>query len=303
MICSAEGTINEHIFIGGHNIYPGYIIKGGSKNMMIEAGITIMGPRYMQAIEDFLGEKDSLNYLFVTQSHYDHLGAVSYLKHHIPSVQFGAFGRVADILQRDSVIKNMNFLSGQLNEYFKDIIIDGEENIRIMPEQLDITLKEGDIFDLGITSCEVYETPGHTKDHLSFYLPEMEILFPGEALGNPAGDGRDVKVEFVSSYSDYIASIEKLMCLKPKIIAMSHLYYYTDDDAAMFMDKSYAETMVYRKLIEQYLHSADGDLDVAKRLMVKAEYDEKGTIRMERNAYIANLGAQIKAIIESMSLT
>jgi hypothetical protein len=61
--------------------------------------------------------------------------------------------------------------------------------------------------------------------------------------------------------------------------------------------------MAYRKLIEQYLHSADGDLDVAKRLMVKAEYDEKGTILMERNAYIANLGAQIKAIIASMSLT
>lgn len=296
MICNAEGRLNENIYIGGHYIYPGYIIKGSKKNMMIEAGINIMGPRYIESIEKFMGDKTALDYLLVTQSHYDHLGAAYYLKDNIPSLKLCAFDRVAEILKKESIIKNMNFLSKQLEHYFKDIIEDVKEDVQINTMNVDVILKEGDVIELGTVSCNVYETPGHTRDHLSFYLPEEGILFPGEALGNPAGDGREVKVEFVSSYSDYIKSIEKLMLIKPTILAMSHLYYYTDDDVPMFMENSYRSTIEYRQLIEMYLNDASGDIESAKELMVKKEYDEKGNILMERNAYIANLGAQIKAV-------
>ncbi len=44
MRVSAEGKINERILILGHPIYPGYIVKGSNKTMMIEAGMNIIGP-------------------------------------------------------------------------------------------------------------------------------------------------------------------------------------------------------------------------------------------------------------------
>jgi hypothetical protein len=129
-------------------------------------------------------------------------------------------------------------------------------------------------------------------------LPELSLLFPGEALGNPAGDGTEIKVEFVTSYTDYMDSIEKLRRLDPKIIAMSHVYVYSDDDAKTLLDQTTRATVSYRRLIETYLDQANGEIDSALDRMVAIEYDQKGGIVMERNAYIANLSAQIKAVYE-----
>ena len=88
------------------------------------------------------------------------------------------------------------------------------------------------------------------------------------------------------------------MLLKPRIIAMSHLYYYEGyEDTRSLFERSHQATVDYRELIEHYLNAAHGDVDAAVKHMVRVEYDEKGTIYQERNAYIANITAQIKAIV------
>lgn len=296
MICSAKGDINDQIAIIGHPVYPGYVLKTENINVMIEAGLSFMGPAYLQSLNSVLGDHNNLGCLLVTHSHYDHMGALPYLARQIPNLETAGPGLFNYLMQKESVLNTMNRLSDQLKDYFKDIFDGNGQDVNITAITLKTVLKEGDCFHWGDLSLEVFETPGHTKDHLSFFIPEMGILFPGEALGNPAGDGRQVKVEFVSSYPDYIQSIEKLTALKPRIIAMSHLYFYTDDDAGVFLEKTYKETLAYRELIEQYLNDGNGDVESAISLMVKHEYDDKGTILMERNAYIANVTGQVKAI-------
>lgn len=54
---------------------------------------------------------------------------------------------------------------------------------------LDHPVGEGDRIDLGGLNVEVWETPGHTRDHLSFYLPAIDSLFCGDTLFS-AGCGR-----------------------------------------------------------------------------------------------------------------
>lgn len=296
MIRKAMGKIKGPVHAAGHYIYPGYMIKGGQKNLLIEAGVNILGPEYLKAIQSFFKGTNQLDYSFVTQSHYDHLGALPYLKKAIPEMIIGASPGVGPLLQKEKVISTMNFLSAQLWDYFKDEISLCSKNIEITPFEINLELKEGDVIDLGDLHCEVYETPGHTRDHLSFFIPELSMLFPGEALGNPAGDGTQVKVEFVTSYTDYVNSFQKLEALTPKIIAMSHMYVYSGDDSALFMDRTIKATVDYRRLIETYLNETHGDLEAASEMMVKVEYDQKGEVLMERNAYIANLNAQIKAV-------
>lgn len=290
------GEIAAPVHAAGHYIYPVYMIRGGEKNLLIEAGVNLLGPVYLKAIHSFFGAQNPPDYSFITQSHYDHLGALPYLKRAVPGITVGASSKVAPLLKKEKVISTMNFLSGQLWEYFKDDISPCSENIDIVPFKVDLSLEDGDVIDLGSLHCEVYETPGHTRDHLSFFIPEISMLFPGEALGNPAGDGTQVKVEFVTSYTDYVNSMQKLAALHPKTIAMSHMYVYSGDDSALFIDKTIKATSDYRDLIETYLNEAHGDLEAASDRMVRVEYDQKGEVLMERNAYIANLNAQIKAV-------
>ena len=297
----AEGKINKNIEICGHPTYPGYVVKDGCASMLIEAGLNLIGPSYLQSINRILGDCSLLNYILVTHGHYDHLGSISYLKKMIPAAKFLGHESLVILLQKQKVLDMMNFLSEQTWTYFEDIkkMVSEKDDILIRPVALARGLKEGDIIELGSLNCIVYETPGHTKDHLSFFIPEEGILFPGEALGNAIIQKEsEIKIEFLTSYTDYLQSIEKLMKLLPKvkIIAMSHLYYYTDDDVQKIMELAYNDTIRYRDLIEKYLDMENGNVDTAVQTMVRTEYDEKGNVYQERNAYVTNVSAQIKVI-------
>ncbi len=296
----ASGKINDRIHVAGNLAYPGYVIRGDAKNLMIEGGINLMGPLYLKSIKEILGDANRLNYLFITHSHYDHLGAAHYLKRNISGLTIGAHERVAPLLQKESVLAMMNRLSEIQRSLFKDIA--GDEDLRIRPMEFDLSLKEGDEFDLGGLTCRVYEVPGHTRDSLAFFIPELKVLFPGEAAGVPLGrDGNEAQVEFLSSYDDYLASLEKMMSLKPEMICIGHAWVLSGDDASGFLRKSHAATFEYRTLIEKYINDAHGNIDSAIETMARREYDEKGTILQERNAYLTNLTAQVKHIAGLMS--
>lgn len=49
-------------------------------------------------------------------------------------------------------------------------------------KDIDIKLKEGDIFTFGDEDIQTLETPGHTSDHICFYLPDSKIVFTGDTL-------------------------------------------------------------------------------------------------------------------------
>jgi 2-aminobenzoylacetyl-CoA thioesterase len=295
MKLQADGNFGEWITVGGNRFYPGYIIKGKEKRLMIDAGINLMGPAYIASLEKIFGDKNALDYVFATHSHFDHVGAIPYLKRKLSYLHAGAFERVGELMKKKSVLDLMTFLSDLQRGYFRSIA--GEEDVHIEPVEFELSLKEGDMFDLGGVTCEVYEVPGHTGDSLAFFIPEMRALFAGEAYGIPEGDkDGHIQVEFLSSYDDYVSSLNKMIQLQPKIIGMAHLWVFTDDDATGFLKRSLDATPRYRKLIETYLNAANGEIDTAVQSMAKKEYDEKGTIAQPREAYIQNLKAQVRQV-------
>jgi glyoxylase-like metal-dependent hydrolase (beta-lactamase superfamily II) len=262
---------------------------------MIDAGINLMGPAYIASLEKIFGDKNALDYVFATHSHFDHLGAIPYLKRNIPHLQAGAFGRVGALMKKKSVLDLMTYLSDLQKGFFQNIA--GNEDVHISPVDFEFNLKEGDRFDLGGVTCEVYEAPGHTGDSLAFFIPEIRALFAGESYGIPEGDkDGSVQVEFLSSYDDYVSSLEKLISLQPKIIGMAHMWVFTDNDATDFLRQSLEATPRYLKLVETYLDAANGDIDSAVNSMARIEYDQKGTIRQPRESYIQNLKAQVRHV-------
>jgi len=233
MKVKADGDFGEWISVGGNQLYPGYIIKGRKQHLMIDAGMNLIGPAYIASLEKIFGDKNALDYVFATHSHFDHVGSIPYLKRKLPKLKAGAFERVGALMKKKSVLDLMTTLSEIQRELYQDIV--GDEDVRIEPVDFEFDLKEGDIFDLGGVTCEVYEVPGHTGDSMAFFVPEIRALFAGEACGLPEADkDSHVKTEFLSSYDEYVASLEKLIKLQPKLIGMAHLWVFTDDDATDF---------------------------------------------------------------------
>jgi glyoxylase-like metal-dependent hydrolase (beta-lactamase superfamily II) len=293
----ASGNFGEHISVAGNNGYPSYIVKGGKINLMVDAALSFLGPSYLKSVENILGSKDRLNMLFLTHSHYDHLGSAPYFKMKIQGLEVGGSARIEELLKKESVIERMNSLNDILRVFFADEA--GSEDVRITGMSLEHHLKDGDSFDLGGITCLVLGAEGHTRDSMAYYIPETGVLFQGESAGVPLGlDGSGVQVEFLSSYNSYVKNIERYIDLRPKIVAMGHGWVFTDDDAKKFLDESLNATEKYRDMIEGRLDTVNGDIEKAVDIIARVEYDEKGNIYQERNAYLTNLRAQVRLIAE-----
>lgn len=58
----------------------------------------------------------------------------------------------------------------------------GPRSERRRIEGMDVELAEGDDFAFGSEPVEIFETPGHTRGHISFWFPRSEAVFCGDTL-------------------------------------------------------------------------------------------------------------------------
>lgn len=109
---------------------------------------------------------------------------------------------------------------------------------------------EGDRFVLGSVNVAVWETPGHTHEHLSFVCdsPEFEtgltpILFCGDTLFS-AGCGRI----FDDDPEGYVSSLERLASLPEQTkICCAHEYTLSNIAFAMAVEPSNPALLAYRQ--------------------------------------------------------
>lgn len=66
-------------------------------------------------------------------------------------------------------------------EYRYNCTIVGPEADKERIPGIDVALKENDVWKFGDLDMHVYDTPGHTRGHITLYFPEAGCLFPGES--------------------------------------------------------------------------------------------------------------------------
>ncbi len=88
----------------------------------------------------------TLTHIFVTHKHFDHIEG-------IPALQA---------------------------EYDCEVI--GPEASAAETGMYDRTVKDGDSFEFAGVAVEVLETPGHTLDHVSYYMPSEKLVFVGDTI-------------------------------------------------------------------------------------------------------------------------
>ncbi len=246
---SARGRVHDKITAIATTFFPAYIVRGEEKSLMIDSGVNHMGPYYLAEISRVFGDGGHPDYLLFTHSHYDHVGSGSYLQRRLPGMRLGGHERMAALARKPSALATMNRLSADHVELF--MYNPADEDVTLRPFEVNVILKRGDEIDLGGLTCRVYEVPGHTRDSLAYYFPEIEALFCGDACGVLRTGVKDLlQVEFVSSYQDYVNSLQFMISLEPKVVCPAHNWVLTDGDAARFLERSLAETFRYRASIK-----------------------------------------------------
>jgi len=293
MIFDQTGKIGENLYMVGHPTFPVYLLDG-DRPVVFDAGIAIMGPRYVQEIETILKGRAPA-FLLLTHSHYDHCGAAAFLKKAFPEMKIAASDRARKILERPNALK----LIRELNE--KAISL--AEGLGVSPplEQfepfaVDRVVADGDILKLSESlSIRVIETPGHTRDSLSYSVQEKKILVAAEALGVPNASGY-ITSDFLSGYDTYVASMERLRQLAPGTLCLAHYKAFSGTDAGRYIEDSIEQCRAFVNLLETCLLEENGDVDRVMARIKGIEYDgEREDIQTE-DAYCLNLAARIRAV-------
>lgn len=279
--------IDENVFLLYEKMFPLYLIKG-KKSFLIDGSISPYSQKIVDSIKRVLGDK-KLDAVLLTHSHYDHTGALPMISREFDPIIYGS-ARTVELLKKKKVLKYIEKLNrkfGEILNLSSGIEFSGFKNLKEVNEGDRLVLEKGKYF-------QVFETPGHTKCSVSYFLEPNGILFPGDAAGVMERKGK-IKPLFLSNYSSYLNSIKKLLKLDASILALPHNRYIKGRERVKhFLISSLDRTENLGNLIKKYLLAGEKPETVAKKVLA-AEFPEP-TVQGPDEAFNINLNAMVNAI-------
>jgi len=273
---------------------PAFILDAGEP-VLFDPGVSAFGPMYLKELASRFGArvKESL-LMLLTHSHFDHCGAAPYLLRAIPSARIGCSPHAADVLQKEKAIALIRSFNAEYEERMQDELQGQDTSFSALPVSL--RLKEGDTVNLADGTLHVYETPGHTRDCLSFLWCERGILFAGEAAGVYT-DGEFHSV-FLSDYTSYIASIGTIMKLQPEALCVAHAGVLSGGKHVReYLQAALDAAERYREMLERSLQRHNDDVEKVVEEITREEYDVQSEPVINRNPFMTNLRAKTQAVM------
>jgi glyoxylase-like metal-dependent hydrolase (beta-lactamase superfamily II) len=285
----------------GHPVAPVYLLDA-DRPAIFDTGLTCLGEVYVGEIKKVLGRRQPF-YCFITHSHYDHCGSVSIFKEKFSAMKVVSSEKARRIFGRPNAIALIKELNRVAEQLVQSIGLDYKPFAVFHPFETDLTAGKGDFFELSPDlTVRVMETPGHTWDCLSFYIPEKKILFSSEAAGQPDRTGYIVS-DCPADYGEYLLSLKRLSSLELEVLCLGHLLVYTLRDVKRYFRESLAACEKFHNLVANYLSEQQGDLQQVKKRIKAIEYDSKMGIKQPEPAYLLNLEARIKAVQKHIAKT
>ena len=288
------GLVGNDFYVLGLPWSASYLLDG-TRPVLFESGFSCAGRLYEEEARTVLGDRLP-EILFLTHVHYDHCGATDYLKRAFPGLKVAASGRAAAIMERPNAHKLMMELSrNALSLAGSADPIDPSKLVTepFRPFGIDIIVDEGQTVELGDATVHVLATPGHTRDMLSYYIPEKRILVATESTGCQDRTGRIIS-EFLVDYDAYLSNLKRLASLPVDILCQGHHIVWTGvEEIRDFFARSIDAVERFREKVERFLNEDEGSIDRVVARVKAEEYDTNTLVKQPEAAYLLNLRTQV----------
>ena len=300
MLFTSIGPVGDLLYVTGLAPFPVYLLDG-RKPVLFEAGVACAGRLYGQGIQSVLGAREP-EILFLTHAHWDHCGAASYLKNRFPHLTIAASRTSAEILKRrhareliDRLNRTARLAVAALPGVDSSELVDGA----FSPFGADRELKDGERIELERNvSVEVMATPGHTRDLISYYIPQKKILVASEASGVLDSIGNIIP-QFLADYDAYLVSLKRLANLPAEILCQGHRTVFAGrEEVHAFLERSVAETIHFKERVDELLERESGSIEQVVGTIKAEQYDINEGIKQPERAYLLNLRAQVTHLAE-----
>jgi len=280
---------NDFISLGGGHITA--FLYCGKQPVLFDPGPSAFGPFYLEQIQKHVDRPEQL-ILALTHSHYDHCSAAPYLKRKIPGIRTAASLRATQVFQNPRAVEFIKRLNAEYEEEMAEEL--AGEDVTFDGLTVDRELSDSDSLELGgTTRCTVIETPGHTRDSLSYLFPDTGMLFTGDAAG--VFEDGFMHSPYLSSYSDYISSLEEIISLRPAILCIGHNGILTQQ-VEQFLAEALETAKGHKNMVEAYLDEYNGDKEKVIARIAAEEYDAVPEHIQKRTPFLLSLEAKVEAI-------
>jgi hydroxyacylglutathione hydrolase len=199
-----------------------YLIKGDTKNVLIDTGVAGKFPVLKRRLTELGLHIRDVNLIILTHEHYDHIGATAFF-------------------HRTAVVAAHRLAANKLELQDEFVTFSKYRNQPSKPFWVDVWLEDGSIIDLGNYELQVVHTPGHTSGCICLYEPRAGLLFTGDTV---FAGGTLSEIAVGGNVSDYVNSVRRLSSLKIKWIYPGHGKASSTPDEDLPKAIVYARTML-----------------------------------------------------------
>ena len=297
MIHTQPGEVAPGLHVLADAGVPVFILDA-ERPVLFDAGFACMGPLYAAAARNILGSRTPAH-LLLTHSHFDHCGSASYLANEFPGMAVGASPLAARVFSRPSAMATIRFLNENAARMVARTTGRSVPDLACGDVSIGLELSEGDEVDAGGAVVRVLETPGHTRDCLSYFIPERKALLCSEAAGIPDSTGYIIS-DYLVDYDLFVASVEKLAALSVEVVCLGHGCVLTGDDARAYLPEALRQCRESRVMFERLLAEEHGDEACVAARVRALEYDPKPFPKQPEPAYLLNLAARVSVMKKRM---
>ena len=303
MYIDRPGKICEGLYMLGIRQSRIYLVQG-RKSILIGGAMSWIAPQLEQQLKEFAIDTDRIEYLVIPHPHFDHFGAVPYLKRKFPRMQVLGTEASARILSRDKVINYSETVNKLMIDLYK--LQDDYErmNLKVDGITIDRVVNDATVIDLGDgLEVKFMETPGHSPGDVTVYIPGMKALFPCDAVPCPLGGvDRQAWPSPQFDFTLYKESINKLLPLDVEICCFDHYSTVTGADARQVLLNAVKVCKEYEDdILEQYRLVGDLETVAGQVARKKLEVEDFGFLNQDLMMPIAR--AEVRNVLKSAGVT
>ena len=247
MIIDKPGKITDRIHFLGRKESCVYILKGKEEYAMLGGGMIHTVSDIIKQIKDLNIEEAKIKRIVILHSHFDHCGAVPFLKKQWPWVKVTASAKAKELLSSPKVLKTIDHLNRLIlkrNKY------ENKAKNLLSPFEIEIEdiVHGGDILSCDDLTMEVIDAPGHSSCSIAIYVPEEKAMFASDAGGIPFGD--QIFTAANSDFDKYQNSLKKMSKYDINIFLAEHFGAMTGKDAQTFLQRSIDSAIKTEKILK-----------------------------------------------------